>query len=760
MSGSKQTSMFDEDMFLAILTQDQTIVKVNTIFESAVSLLKAAKIIYELPKVHPKYMLVHPKNRAGLGVSWHNVHRNGSVILAVGASLKQLGNAYCIEMSTDAERCKQQRSFNHDLSQRSAGLLAEVSGFERYLSLGCGHTAAFCRAAEAHCKTPQTKIADAEGRIDLQKIYKDPIYKMMCTEGWDWNIIPSWIDDKFPAFADIAQKALNASNHVASLVGEIEVSKSIADVMNDGGHDWENTALASINSMAAPSAPYANVMLKFVRDFSGGKHSPLLMFLDAVAKTFQCNALLGESYWTAVTEASFQTPSKNPLLRNALVLTNLTSPKFEDGIARLLTVKDISKLTTKAAAAKVACCEQVLSDAQSIVDALKIAGKLQEFDECKPLGKLWVRVVLLLTCKQSEGREGCEHTDVEIQKSFLKDISSIVGGQVKFAKWECTDEGEKPDSQDPSSVESAIAPISLAQHSDNAWVANQAGFEPNCFVYEKRIGFKPKGLYTIKELSAGVTTLELVCSYHEIVQKTVKIETSALVNEWGKYHGDPPYLFDTPEYRQPSLSDDLLKAQVFTALSAAASDASKFIHLSFFRKPDVVQSLESFTKGSLVLYPLVPISNLTCKTVASGFKLGSYSGRDVFAIPPQKPPPKKDFSEWSDTHSVFGFWWVYVDPTEDETLANMHIVSKRLGDFTVNVLVNSKAVIANARLRCYKPTSVKHALGNIISASADGAEAHSAAVAKAKATPKCGAPKGKAAAKAKTAANVGDKRKR
>ena len=109
---------------------------------------------------------------------------------------------------------------------------------------------------------------------------------------------------------------------------------------------------------------------------------------------------------------------------------------------------------------------------------------------------------------------------------------------------------------------------------------------------------------------------------------------------------------------------------------------------------------------------------------------------------------------------MFGFWWVYVDPTEDETLANMHIVSKRLGDFTVNVLVNSKAVIANVRLRCYKPTSVKHALGNIISASADGAEAHSAAAAKAKATLKCGASKAKAAAKAKTAANVGDKRKR
>jgi hypothetical protein len=274
MTSSKHASMLNEDEFLAILMQDQTIVKVNTIFESAIALLKAAGIIYELPKVHPKYILVHPKNRAGLGLSWHNVHRNGSIIRAVGASLKQLGNAYCIEMSTDAERARQQTNFNHDLSQRSAGLLAKVTGSERYLSLGCGHTAAFCRAAEAHCKTPQVCIADAEGRIDLQKIYKDPIFKTMCTEGWTWNVIPSWVDDSFPAFADIAQKALNASNHVASLVGEIEVSKSIADVMNDGGQNWEDAALAAINSMAAPSACYAPVMLKFVREFSEGGEPP------------------------------------------------------------------------------------------------------------------------------------------------------------------------------------------------------------------------------------------------------------------------------------------------------------------------------------------------------------------------------------------------------------------------------------------------------------------------------------------------------
>ncbi len=89
----------------------------------------------------------------------------------------------------------------------------------------------------------------------------------------------------------------------------------------------------------------------------------------------------------------------------------------------------------------------------------------------------------------------------------------------------------------------------------------------------------------------------------------------------------------------------------------------------------------------------------------------------------------------------------------------MHIVSQKFDGQLMNVLVNSKAVNANARLRCYKPQAVKHALGNIISASADGAEAPPTAAAKTKATPKSAAMKAKAAAKAIVAAKGGVKRK-
>jgi ribosomal protein L12E/L44/L45/RPP1/RPP2 len=97
------------------------------------------------------------------------------------------------------------------------------------------------------------------------------------------------------------------------------------------------------------------------------------------------------------------------------------------------------------------------------------------------------------------------------------------------------------------------------------------------------------------------------------------------------------------------------------------------------------------------------------------------------------------------------------DTTEEEHRANMHIVSKRLGSMTVNVLVNSRAVAANERLRVYKAPVTKQSLGNVISAIAStGSD-----VAEGSAAPKAKG-KSKAASKAsgKAAAKSGDKRKR
>jgi len=177
-------------------------------------------------------------------------------IKSVGADKAQVQNAYPMELRTDDAAKNAQIEFNKKLIERSDGLLADPSGEERFLSLGCGHTVAFAKAANYGCRTSQISIADGNGKIDLQTSFSYPVFKDMIQDGWDWTIIPSWIDTEFPKFADIARKAVNASNNVASLVGEIKLAKTIADIMADGtAEGWESMAIAAVTIDECASRP-------------------------------------------------------------------------------------------------------------------------------------------------------------------------------------------------------------------------------------------------------------------------------------------------------------------------------------------------------------------------------------------------------------------------------------------------------------------------------------------------------------------------
>ena len=93
-------------------------------------------------------------------LSVHKVHANAATIHSVGADRKMLNNAICFELSVDGEQRSTNLKKKRELVARSNGLLAEMNGRERYLSVGCGHTAAFVKLAKVggallshHCKT-------------------------------------------------------------------------------------------------------------------------------------------------------------------------------------------------------------------------------------------------------------------------------------------------------------------------------------------------------------------------------------------------------------------------------------------------------------------------------------------------------------------------------------------------------------------------------------------------------------------------------
>ena len=173
----------------------------NTQWSEILKVFADHKVSYKL-KAHSGMILVHPRNRGGLGLNWHNAHRNGRKIVGVGGDLAELKNAICFELSTNTLIRNEQIDFNKELVKSANGLLAEVNGSERFLSIGAGHCAGFCRAANARTPTPEKKLQDKDGRIDTPRItHKDPVLKEMIEEGWEWLVLPACVELQWPKIA-------------------------------------------------------------------------------------------------------------------------------------------------------------------------------------------------------------------------------------------------------------------------------------------------------------------------------------------------------------------------------------------------------------------------------------------------------------------------------------------------------------------------------------------------------------------------------
>ena len=57
-------------------------------------------------------------------------------------------------------------------------------------------------------------------KIGLEHLSSDVSFAKMINEGWEWNVVKSCVDAKFPKFAIIAQRALNTRNTTNSCVRE------------------------------------------------------------------------------------------------------------------------------------------------------------------------------------------------------------------------------------------------------------------------------------------------------------------------------------------------------------------------------------------------------------------------------------------------------------------------------------------------------------------------------------------------------------
>ena len=183
--------------------------------EIVCNLLREMNLLQELDLL-PEKVLCHPCRRGGLGLNPHNADRTGA---KVQKSMFQMPHAGAVA----AKHIK----FNEELLSIAEGMLAPVNGHELYTSVAGGHFEAFCKAANAGCKTNQKNIMDEQGNIDVGKLKKDFVFKKLLEKGWRCMVIDGHAEELIPGLPDFMQRAKNAHNSIASEASETEVCVSI-----------------------------------------------------------------------------------------------------------------------------------------------------------------------------------------------------------------------------------------------------------------------------------------------------------------------------------------------------------------------------------------------------------------------------------------------------------------------------------------------------------------------------------------------------
>ena len=679
--------------------------------------------VYVLEDVSPKYFLVHPDNRSKLGVNPYNAHRTGAYIKKVGADLVLLKKATAFEISPMIPMKMKQFEFNRKLVQNSCGLLAPVSGTERFVSVSCGHTVQFCKAALAGCVTPQTSLADATGRLNVQAISNgDKAFQVMLEKGWSWTVVPWPVEATWPSLPDLAQRALNASNSVASQSSELEVAASIAEFAaleqaGSGSIDWGRCGLAAVAGLP-PCTGYVTTLVEYVRLYGGGPGAPMVVYLDEFSKRYGENKRLGEDFIKGVAETVFSASRRVPHLRTAFLAANLVSPKVVDGVAKLLVKSDVEKLKSKDLAATVDDSESELAEAWGIAERLWDSNICSREGLYPVIGRFHCRVVLWLTAKGKLGFEGKEYKKLQdIRNVFAQElIAALPAGQSVDHPW-----FKGPAVVAASSSSSGQSgPVTITQLQDVKWQATDAGWDIDKIYFEKNVG-PSAGIYRLKAiLPDGIRLEEQSVTKESSLSITVPVDKFGKL--WAEFKGLIQSKLEGIGGHMVSESNDLLtgsaKANAFQVLYVAALKHDPKESLCYYINPAEVRTTCKINKGGLTLVPCTTPDKITAlkATAVVHVFVATLTGGNTFYL--NEPPKLRTMhkEEWRHANVVVPFWWVATTAVETEANMIEKTFTEEMCTFTS--LVNSRQLSLGEKLFVYKKRADKTPLMSASSQSA------------------------------------------
>jgi hypothetical protein len=409
--------------------------------------------------VHPDIILTHPKNRGTLMVHRMDVHVKGQKIVGAGADMSKLTQACAIQFSTDSAAKTAQLDANRRLIEASENMLAPLTGQERLLSLGNGHTVAWCRACNAGCETPFGELTSDGIHLSMEHMLagkvnpKEDAFWKMCKVGWKWRILPAELEELFPDLPVLIAQSLNSEHNVQKASSEFEVAITIAQVLSMNVSMSLETAMQQATADQPACKHYVRAIGHWVKEYAGGQLFPLLEFLKSYRTKYAGDVICGEAFINAIAYTEFKmVTSTAPFTRCALMCTQLTSSKVEDGVAKMLGKGDVLQMSKHPRAEELEC---VIKSAWSVL----IAGNLATAAGYDLFGKFSCRAICHILNKEKQSREPKGFVSLEdISQLYAQDIEMLLARGCKETAQSSTSE-DKP--VDLKSLEECVDPVAI-----------------------------------------------------------------------------------------------------------------------------------------------------------------------------------------------------------------------------------------------------------------------------------------------------------
>lgn len=688
-------------------------------FDSCVQIIDKYNIAYDFEGPCDQF-LVHEENRSKLMLSAAKCHETGEKIHFAGADLQELRSAFAFELSKLSDRRKMQVDKNSALIKRSEGLLPDLTGRERFATVGCSHISQFCKhAATGHGKTCRSKLQDPEtGQLDVAKLKRNRNYQIMLEKGWKWKIFPSELDEAYPSFAKLAQRALNSSNNCRQELGEIELACQMVEfhaaASADGLDDPKQAALDAVQENISTCQGYSKTLLDYAMEYGGGSDLPWLRFVDEFGKHRSASKMLGSAFWNTLFNMRFWTANKadqkagtpRPLVRLSILCLHSSMPDSRDGIKTFVTETDLRKVQGKPVANLVDELETMIEEAFSFTSIL-VSEMFNTL--VQPIGHLLMRSALMLVDKEKKALDGKKKTVDQIKQLYLEDVSKVIGQKVEYEPWSKFDAAlttkANPAPEAATGSKKAAAFKQLSDFTNVESQASKLGYNIGDFIYEKKFENVPENWYSIIDTTTKDNVmLQKAFNYDGSELHRIKISFETLISNWAvKQKPEIPRLIANSQIRPNALNIDKLRSSVFQELLKADNAATKDVlkqGIVIWTNPLMVRSSRKIPSGELVLLPIVPLGNISPNNNKERTLQQVHDDPPIFIVPVSKPQVLEGKNMLASDQLAAAYWLISTTSKAED--GNMHEIIMEKGAFSFKALTNSNDIEPFVQLQIYK----------------------------------------------------------